>query len=100
MYTVFMNIEISKEEKVAELFRALSEPNRIRIIKILRNSDKELTCSQVSELLQIAPSTVSYHFKALRKAGLTTTRQQAQTKYLSLNKETFRKYLPNLLDSL
>ena len=95
-----MNIEISKEEKVAELFRALSEPNRIRIIKILRNSDKELTCSQVSELLQIAPSTVSYHFKALRKAGLTKTRQQAQTKYLSLNKETFRKYLPNLLDSL
>ncbi|MCP9329245.1 ArsR/SmtB family transcription factor [Liquorilactobacillus satsumensis] len=95
-----MNIEISKEEKMAALFNALSEPNRIRIIKILRDSSRELTCSEVSRLLQIAPSTVSYHFKALRQAGLTQTRQQAQTKYLSLNIETFRNYLPGLLDSL
>ncbi|KRL99121.1 ArsR/SmtB family transcription factor [Liquorilactobacillus satsumensis] len=95
-----MNIEISKEEKMAALFNALSEPNRIRIIKILRDSSRELTCSEVSRLLQIAPSTVSYHFKALRQAGLTQTRQQAQTKYLSLNTETFRNYLPGLLDSL
>ncbi|MFT8372303.1 MAG: metalloregulator ArsR/SmtB family transcription factor [Liquorilactobacillus satsumensis] len=95
-----MNIEISKEEKMAALFNALSEPNRIRIIKILRDSSRELTCIEVSRLLQIAPSTVSYHFKALRQAGLTQTRQQAQTKYLSLNTETFRNYLPGLLDSL
>ncbi len=42
-----MDIEITREKKLAELFNALSEPNRIRIIKILRDSDKELTCSQV-----------------------------------------------------
>ncbi|KRL05149.1 ArsR/SmtB family transcription factor [Liquorilactobacillus oeni] len=95
-----MDIEISKEKKLAELFSALSEPNRIRIIKILKTSDTELTCSQVSKVLQIAPSTVSYHFKALRKAGLTNTRRQAQTKYLSLNAKTFQKYLPHFLDSL
>ncbi len=95
-----MNIEIVKEEKTAELFRALSEPNRIRIIKILRDSNRELTCSQISQYLKIAPSTVSYHFKALRRAGLTRTRQQAQIKYLSLNQQTFQEYLPNLLNIL
>ena len=95
-----MDIEITREKKLAELFNALSKPNRIRIIKILRDSDKELTCSQVSQSLQIAPSTVSYHFKALRKSGLTRTRQQAQSKFLSLNKETFQKYLPGFLNSL
>ncbi len=99
-YTTFMNIEIAKEERLAQIFSALSEPNRIKIIKILRDSKHELTCSEVSSLLQIAPSTVSYHFKALRKAGLTKTRQEAQTKYLSLNKKTFKKYLPGFLDSL
>lgn len=95
-----MNTEIEKENKLAELFGALSEPNRIRIIKILRDSKRELNCSEVSSLLKIAPSTVSYHFKALRQAGLTKTRQQAQTKYLSLNVEMFAKYLPGFLDSL
>ncbi|WP_311406597.1 ArsR/SmtB family transcription factor [Liquorilactobacillus uvarum] len=95
-----MNIEIEKENKLAALFGALSEPNRIRIIKILRDSDHELNCGEVSRLLQIAPSTVSYHFKALRQAGLTKTRQQSQTKYLSLNMETFNRYLPSFLDSL
>ncbi|WEV50629.1 metalloregulator ArsR/SmtB family transcription factor [Lactobacillus sp. ESL0731] len=95
-----MNIETTKTQKLASLFNALSEPNRINIIRILRDSNRELSCSEVSDLLQIAPSTVSYHFKALRKAGLTKTRQEAQTKYLSLNKATFAKYLPGLLDSL
>jgi DNA-binding transcriptional ArsR family regulator len=49
-----MNIEIEKEEKIIELFRVLSEPNRIRIIKILRDSDRELTCGQISQSLKIA----------------------------------------------
>lgn len=95
-----MNIEIAKEQKLAEIFKVLSEPNRIRIIEILNQADRELTCSEVSKKLKIAPSTVSYHFKALRHAGLTQTRQEAQTKYLSLNRATFGRYLPGFLTTL
>lgn len=100
MVSYFYECRNRKRRKKAKLFRALSEPNRIRIIKILRDSDRELTCGQISHSLKIAPSTVSYHFKALRRAGLTRTRKQAQIKYLSLNQQTFQEYLPNLLNTL
>ncbi|WP_243674540.1 ArsR/SmtB family transcription factor [Lentilactobacillus kisonensis] len=82
------------------MFKTLSEPNRIRILRILYHSGRELTCSEISDQLNISKSTVSYHFKALRHAGLTTTRQVAQTKYLSINQKTFKEYLPAFLDSL
>lgn len=81
MYEVvsyFYECRNRKRRKKAKLFCALGEPNRIRIIKILRDSDRELTCGQISQSLKIAPSTVSYHFKALRRVGLTRTRKQAQ----------------------
>lgn len=96
-----MDIEQSKKDnQLAEIFKTLSEPNRIRILRILDHSDRELTCSEVSEQLNISKSTVSYHFKALRHAGLTNTRQAAQTKYLSINEKTFKEYLPSFLESL
>ncbi|GLB47548.1 hypothetical protein WR164_15270 [Philodulcilactobacillus myokoensis] len=50
--------------------------------------------------MNISKSTVSYHFKILRSVGLTHTRKDAQIKYLSINKDTFHKYLPGFLDSL
>lgn len=100
-YASSMNIEQSKKDRrLSEIFKTLSEPNRIRIVRILHHSDRELTCSEISEHLNISKSTVSYHFKALRQAGLTNTRQVAQTKYLSINEKTFREYLPSFLDSL
>lgn len=95
-----MSIEQRTDQKLADIFKVLSEPNRISILRILQHSNRELTCSEVSRQLNISPSTVSYHFKALRKAGLTNTRQMAQAKLLSINRETFQKYLPNFLDSL
>lgn len=95
-----MDIEQRTDQKLADIFKVLSEPNRISILRILQHSNRELTCGEVSRQLNISPSTVSYHFKALRKAGLTNTRQMAQAKLLSINRETFQKYLPIFLDSL
>lgn len=97
---ISMNIEKQTDEELARIFKVLSEPNRISILRILKYSQHEMTCSEISDRLNISPSTVSYHFKALRKAGLTNTRQVAQTKLLSINERTFQKYLPNFLDSL
>lgn len=94
-----MNIE-QRDHQLAEIFKVLSEPNRIRILRILYHAGRELTCSEVSQQLNISKSTVSYHFKALRLAGLTHTRQVAQTKYLSIDQQMFNRYLPHFLDTL
>lgn len=91
-----MDIEIDYTH-LANLLKVLAEPNRLKIIKLLADADHELTCGQISTQLAVSNSTVSYHFKAMRQAGLTKTRVQGNTKFLSLNQATFQKYLPNFL---
>lgn len=96
-----MNIKQStKSEKLAHILKTLGDPNRLRMVKILYQNNHELTCGEISQQLTISKSTVSYHFKYLRQAGLTTTRTQGQLKYLSLNTTIFEQYLPGFLKSL
>ncbi|WP_125591292.1 ArsR/SmtB family transcription factor [Companilactobacillus jidongensis] len=92
--------EQNKDEILSEIFKALSEPNRLKMIRILNESDREITCGEMSDKLGLSLSTVSYHAKTLREMGLTNTRKDAQTKFLSVNRSTFKKYLPGFLDSL
>ncbi|MDF2314290.1 ArsR/SmtB family transcription factor [Lactiplantibacillus pentosus] len=99
-----MNIEINQQnqedqQRVA-IFKALADDNRLRIIRVLYQAQREMTCGEVGAQLNISKSTVSYHFKALRLVGLTNTRREAQTKYLSLQQATFDHFLPGFLDSL
>lgn len=85
--------------KRAKIFRGLSDPHRLSIIRMLYYSKKELTCGEAGKRLDVSKSTVSYYFKSLRSVGLTNTRKEAQSKYLSLRYDTFAKYLPGFLDS-
>lgn len=96
------NIEnnITNDESIAYIFKVLSEPNRIKILRILTNSDHKLTCGEVSEKLNLSMSTVSYHFKTMRVAGLTKTERKGQQRLLSINYDTFNKLLPGFLESL
>ncbi|MDC6396998.1 ArsR/SmtB family transcription factor [Lactiplantibacillus pentosus] len=99
-----MNIEINqqnlKDQQRVAIFKALADDNRLRIIRVLYQAQREMTCGEVGAQLNISKSTVSYHFKALRLVGLTNTRREAQTKYLSLQRATFDHFLPGFLDSL
>ena len=94
-----MNIE-QQDQTLATIFKVLGEPHRIQILRILVHAGRELTCSEVSSRLALSKSTVSYHFRAMRLAGLTHTRQVAQVKYLSINTTVFDQYLPGFLATL
>ena len=85
-----MNIE-QADQTMANIFKVLGEPHR---------AGRELTCSEVSAQLNLSKSTVSYHFRAMRLAGLTNTRQVAQIKYLSINTTAFDRFLPGFLATL
>ena len=51
-----------------KLFKALADTNRVRIIKMLEV--KSLCVCELTEILQLAISTVSKHLSILRNAGL------------------------------
>jgi ArsR family transcriptional regulator len=50
-----------------KLFKALSDPNRLRILKMLQA--KGLCVCEITEVLELATSTVSKHLSILREAG-------------------------------
>ena len=58
-----------KEQKIAEICKALAHPARIAIINFLIKK-KECICSDVVNELPLSQSTVSQHLKELKNAGL------------------------------
>jgi len=56
---------LDKQEKI---FKALSDKNRIRIVKMLQK--KSLCVCEIKAVLKLATSTVSKHLSILREAGL------------------------------
>jgi DNA-binding transcriptional ArsR family regulator len=76
-------------ESFTEMFKALSNPHRLKIfIRLLtccapgtvcRVEDEGCACvGDLSRDLDIVPSTVSHHMKELRRAGLIRMRRQGQ----------------------
>ncbi len=83
------NITNIQLDRFAEVFKALSNPNRLKIFQRLASCCRPGTISTidacetacVGELgreLDIVPSTVSHHIKELRQAGLIRTRRRGQ----------------------
>lgn len=59
------------DEEIALALRALGHPVRIEILKILaRNAAAQCCCTDVTQCLPLAQSTVSQHIKVLVDAGL------------------------------
>jgi ArsR family transcriptional regulator len=74
-------------EALAQIFRALSNPHRLRVLLMLadccgpRNFSETEARACVGDIcseLGIAPSTVSHHLKELRQAGLIHTARNGQ----------------------
>jgi len=62
--------------------KALSDPNRVRIVLALRRG--ELCVCQITKLLGFAPSTISRHLSILHHAGLVRFRKSARWVYYRL----------------
>ena len=52
-----------------KIMKALSDPNRVKILKILQHKSDMCVC-ELKSLLHIAQPTVSKHLKILEEAGL------------------------------
>ena len=64
---------------VARRFRALSEPVRLRILRLLEGG--ELSVNDVAELLEAGQSNISRHLQALYDCDLVDRRRKGTTIY-------------------
>ena len=75
--------------KCAELFKALSDVNRLQIVEML--TDGELCACRILEKFNITQPTLSHHMKALCDCGLVKGRKQGKWTYYSISKEGSKK---------
>lgn len=89
---------MKNEEKIEELlnfFKALADPNRLKIIGLLAQQD--LSVEQIAEMLNIASSTVSHHLSRLNKAGLVSARAEGYYNIYQLNAKKLESLSKELL---
>ena len=75
-------MKMSNFESAIATARALGHPARLRTVSILRSG--ELCVCQITEVLKLAPSTVSAHLKELKLAGLVSERKDGRWVYFDL----------------
>jgi ArsR family transcriptional regulator len=63
--------------QTVELFKALSDMNRLRIVVALGRYE-ELCACQITELLQVTGATVSRHLGVLQHAGVLKSRKEGR----------------------
>jgi ArsR family transcriptional regulator len=56
-------------QRIARVFKALSHPARIEILRVLAER-QQCVCGEIVEILPLAQSTVSQHLKELKEAEL------------------------------
>jgi DNA-binding transcriptional ArsR family regulator len=79
--------------------RALGHPARLRTVAMLRSG--ELCVCQITEVLKLAPSTVSAHLKELKRAGLVTERKDGKWVHFDLSQdESMRSWIEAALSGL
>jgi len=85
------------------VMKALSEPNRVRMVKLLAR--RELCVCELQHLFGLAQSTVSKHLKILEEAGLIDYRKEGLWIIYRLsaggkNPNTPRRYWNTSMDGL
>jgi len=75
-------MKISNLDAAIAATRALGHPARMRTAAMLRTG--ELCLCQITEVLGLAPSTVSLHIKELKRAGLVSERKEGRWVFFSL----------------
>jgi ArsR family transcriptional regulator len=71
----------------AELFKALGDPARVRILNAIARSAEPVCACEFNEALGLAQPTVSHHLKRLTEAGLLEREQRGKWAYFSLRRE-------------
>ena len=84
-------LDAEEAAATAELFRALGDPARVRIVNLLATRDGPVCACELYEPLGLAQPTVSHHLKTLVEAGLLEREQHGRWAFFSLRRDAVAK---------
>jgi predicted transcriptional regulator len=80
-----------------EFFKAMADANRLRILGLLAQDN--LTVEQLSEMLNLRPSTVSHHLSKLADVGLVSAKAYSYYNIYQLENKELEKMANQLLST-
>jgi ArsR family transcriptional regulator len=72
------------------IFRALGDPTRFEIFRLIAAQDAPICACDVVERFELTQPTISYHLKLLREAGLVAVSQRGVWAYYAPNPDGLR----------
>lgn len=97
---------MDKIEKLVEIFKALSDPTRVRLVKLLNDCQPgvckggPLCVNALAHQLGVTQSAVSQHLRILRQAGLVRGARHGLFMHYSLDPDGLDKYKAALRETL
>ena len=85
------------ELTVFGVLHALADPTRLAIVRTLRH-EPEKPCGTFP--VNVAPSTLTHHFRVLREAGVIRQREDGNRRWTTLRLADLESRIPGLLDSV
>jgi DNA-binding transcriptional ArsR family regulator len=86
----------AEEIELTAVLHALSDPQRLRIVRLLADKDDPVACGSLE--LGITKSTATHHFRVLREAGVIRQVPSGTTKLTTLRRDDLDARFPGLLE--
>jgi DNA-binding transcriptional ArsR family regulator len=81
-------------EEAVKIFKALSDPTRYEMIRLLYSEGGEISCTNCAERFRLSAPALSHHYRILQNAGLITARKEGTFVFYKLNKTYLEKFVP------
>jgi DNA-binding transcriptional ArsR family regulator len=78
------------ESELADIYKALSVPSRIKILKLI--AGKQLCVNAITRFLEISQPAVSQHLAILRRVGLVTSERGGYLVHYTLNRKRLAEF--------
>ncbi len=81
-------------------FKALGDPTRVSILRLLAEAPEECTVSQLTGMCSVGMSAVSRHLSVLREAGIVDCERRGKEVYYRVRGDDVVSVLQQLTDYL
>lgn len=87
---------------IVEMYKALSDETRLRIVHLLLMAGTELCCCEFTDALEVSQYNVSRHLKILEKSGLIESRKEGRWVYFALSpdKNPLKQFVLKSVESI
>jgi len=88
--------EHRRVRELVRLYRAIGEPNRLRVLRTLA-SRKEVSCADLRTRLDLSSAVLSHHLSVLSGCGLVDSRKEGPFRFVWVDRDLLGTVAPFLL---